>query len=208
MSTRRLIVAVTGASGAVYAGRLLRALLAGGHRVDLVLSRYGRFLLHQELGFAPDSESVLEFLVRLYGQAVRQGELREYRCNDLSCELASGSARVDGMAVVPCSTKTLAGIAHGSSANLIERAADVALKERRTLVLVPRETPLNLIHLRNLVAVAEAGAVVLPASPAFYQRPHTFEDLADFIAGRVCSVLGLEHDLFPAWTGSDAAQER
>lgn len=202
MSARRVVVAVTGASGALYAGRLLRALLAGGHRVDLILSRYGRFLLHQELGFDAKSESILEFLVRLYGDVVRQGELREHGFNDLSCEVASGSARVDGMAVVPCSMKTLAGIAHGSSANLIERAADVTLKERRALILVPRETPLNLIQLRNLVAVAEAGAIVLPAMPAFYQRPCTFDDLADFIAGRVCNLLGIEHDLFPAWTGT------
>ncbi len=202
MSGRQVIVGVTGASGALYAGRLLRALLVLGHTVHLVLSRYGRFLLHEELEFRPDQESVLQFLVRLYGREVQQGELREYGFNDLACTLASGSVPVDGMAVVPCSAKTLSGIARGAAGNLIERAADVTLKERRPLVLVPRETPLNLIQLRNLATVAEAGGIIVPAMPAFYQKPRTFDDLGDFIAGRVCNLLGIEHDLFPSWPGS------
>jgi 4-hydroxy-3-polyprenylbenzoate decarboxylase len=120
---------------------------------------------------------------------------------DLSATLASGSARSDGMVVVPCSMKTLSGIAHGLSQNLIERAADVTLKEHRPLILVPRETPMNLIHLRNMVLATEAGAMMLPAMPAFYQNPETFDDLADFIAGRILSLLKIEHDLFPAWKG-------
>ena len=202
MSGRQVIVGVTGASGALYAGRLLRALLVLGHTVHLVLSRYGRFLLHEELEFRPDQESVLQFLVRLYGREVQQGELREYGFNDLACTLASGSVPVDGMAVVPCSAKTLSGIARGAAGNLIERAADVTLKERRPLVLVPRETPLNLIQLRNLATVAEAGGIIVPAMPAFYQKPRTFDDLGDFIAGRVCNLLRIEHDLFPSWPGS------
>ena len=202
MSGRQVIVGVTGASGALYAGRLLRALLVLGHTVHLVLSRYGRFLLHEELEFRPDQESVLQFLVRLYGREVQQGELREYGFNDLACTLASGSVPVDGMAVVPCSAKTLSGIARGAAGNLIERAADVTLKERRPLVLVPRETPLNLIQLRNLATVAEAGGIIVPAMPAFYQKPRNFDDLGDFIAGRVCNLLRIEHDLFPSWPGS------
>jgi polyprenyl P-hydroxybenzoate/phenylacrylic acid decarboxylase-like protein len=105
------------------------------------------------------------------------------------------------MVVVPCSMKTLAGVANGYASNLIERSADVTLKERRTLVLVPRETPLNLAHMKNLVAAAEAGAAIVPAMPAFYQRPQTFEDLADFIAGRVLNLLGIPHTLFPTWKG-------
>ncbi len=202
MSSRQVIVGVTGASGALYAGRLLRALLVQGHRVHLVLSKYGRYLLHEELDFSPDKETVLQFLVRLYGEGVLQGELREYGFNDLSCTLASGSVPIDGMAVVPCSGKTLSGIARGAASNLIERAADVTLKECRPLVLVPRETPLNLIHLRNLTMVAEAGATIVPAMPAFYQKPRTFDDLGDFIAGRVCNLLDIEHDLFPSWPGT------
>ena len=201
MSGRQVIVGVTGASGALYAGRLLRALLVLGHTVHLVLSRYGRLLLHEELGFRPDKESVLQFLERLYGREVLRGDLREYGFNDLASTLASGSVPVDGMVVVPCSAKTLSGIARGAAGNLIERAADVTLKECRPLVLVPRETPLNLIQLRNLATVAEAGGIIVPAMPAFYQKPRNFDDLGDFIAGRVCNLLKIEHDLFPSWPG-------
>lgn len=201
MSGKRVIVAVTGASGAVYAGRLLRALLAEGHQVHLVLSRYGRYLLHEELGFLPDKEGVHAFLERIYGQDLPADQLHEYGVNDLTSTLASGSGAMDGMAVVPCSVKTLSSVARGAAANLIERAADVMLKERRPLVLVPRETPLNLIQLRNLVAVAEAGAHVLPAMPAFYQQPQSFDDLGDFIAGRILNLMGIQHELFPVWEG-------
>ena len=115
--------------------------------------------------------------------------------------IASGSQRWDGMVVIPCSMKTLAGIAAGAASNLVERAADVTLKERRPLVLVPRETPLNLIQLENLTRVARAGAIVVPAMPAFYQKPQSFEDLADFIVGRVLSLLHIEHSLFQPWEG-------
>ena len=198
-SPREIVVAVTGASGAIYAGRLMRALLTGGHTLHVILSKYGRYLLHEELDLQPDKESVRDLLTRLYGKETTRGELIEYGVNDLTGRLASGSVRTHGMVVVPCSAKTLAGIAHGSSANLIERAADVTLKEGRPLVLVPRETPLNLIQLRNLTAVVEAGAAVVPAMPAFYQKPTTFDDLADFIAGRVLSLLNIEHDLFTPW---------
>jgi polyprenyl P-hydroxybenzoate/phenylacrylic acid decarboxylase-like protein len=105
------------------------------------------------------------------------------------------------MAIVPCSMKTLAGVAHGLSRNLVERAADVMLKERRRLVIVPRETPMSLPQLRNMVLCAEAGAMILPAMPAFYQQPKTLDDLADFMAGKILSALGFEHQLYPAWTG-------
>ena len=208
MSDRQIIVGVTGASGALYAGRLLRALLTGGHTVHLVLSKYGRYLLREELGFGQEKESVREFLVRLYGEEVENGKLCECGIGDLACTIASGSAPVDGMVVLPCSMKTLAGIAHGLASNLIERAADVTLKERRSLILVPRETPLNLIQLRNMTAAAEAGAVIVPAMPAFYQQPETFDDLGDFIAGRVCDLLGIDHELFPRWSGGKDARDR
>jgi 4-hydroxy-3-polyprenylbenzoate decarboxylase len=127
--------------------------------------------------------------------------IRRHRCGDLGAVIASGSQRWDGMVVIPCSMKTLAGIAHGSASNLVERAADVTLKERRPLILVPRETPLSLVHLDNLRAAARAGAAIVPAMPAFYQRPRTLEDLADFVCGRVLAVLGVEHGLFPPWKG-------
>jgi len=205
---KEVVVAVTGASGALYAGRLLRALLLDGHGVHLVLSKYGRYLLREELGFRPDQETLTEFLIRLYGEEITAGTLREYSVADQSSAIASGSFNTDGMVIVPCSVKTLSGIAHGHAENLVERAADVVLKERRRLVMVVRETPLNLIHLRNMTAVTEAGAVVLPAMPAFYQQPQTFDDLGDFIAGRICSLLGIQHALFPRWTGSKASTER
>ena len=199
---KEIVVGVTGASGALYAGRQLRALLLGGHRVHVVLSKYGRYLLHEELGFRPDKESLLAFLVRLYGDDVERGELCEYTVGDQASMIASGSAEIDGMVIVPCSVKTLSGVARASAENLIERAADVTLKERRPLILVVRETPLNLIHLRNMTAATEAGAIILPAMPAFYQQPQTFDDLGDFIAGRICSLLGIEHELFTRWSGA------
>ena len=201
--SKALIVAVTGASGAIYAARTMRALLSAGHHVHLVLSKYGRYVMHEELGWEPDSEPIVDFLARTGGEHVRAGSLEEHSVNDLTRSIASGSSPVGGMIVVPCSAKTLSGIAHGSSSNLIERSADVVLKERQPLVLVVRETPLNLIQLRNMVAVAEAGAVVLPAMPAFYQKPKSFDDLGDFIAGRALSLLGLDHELFEPWMGPE-----
>ncbi len=120
---------------------------------------------------------------------------------DLGATIASGSQGCRGMVIVPCSMKTLAAVAHGLSRNLIERAADVMLKERRPLVIVPRETPMSLMQLRNMVLCAEAGAVMLPAMPAFYQMPQSLDDLADFMAGKILSALGFEHDLYSPWTG-------
>ena len=190
MSDKQVVVGVTGASGALYAGRLLRALLVGEHQVHLVLSKYGRYLLVEELGFRPDKESLREFITRCYGEETQVGELHEYNASDLAAPIASGSVAIDGMVVVPCSVKTLSGIARGASASLIERAADVSLKERRPLVLVVRETPLNLIQLRNMTAAAEAGAIILPAMPAFYQKPQTFDDLGDFIEVAFATCCG------------------
>ena len=201
MSGKQIVVGITGASGALYAGRLLRTLLIGGHQVHLVLSKYGRYLLVEELGFRPDKESLRAFITRCYGEETQAGDLREYNAGDLSAPIASGSVPIDGMVVVPCSAKTLSSIARGASSSLLERAADVSLKEQRPLVLVVRETPLNLIQLRNMTAAAEAGAVILPAMPAFYQKPQTFDDLGDFIAGRICNMLRIEHQLFPPWQG-------
>ena len=201
MAMNRITVAVTGASGAIYALRLLRALLVNGDHVDLVVSEFGWMLLREEGGFEGKQGEFGEFLVGQYGEEVRKGKVEIHSPGNLAAPISSGSVRSRGMVVVPCSMKTLSGIAHGTSSNLIERAADVTLKERRPLVLVPRETPMSLIHLRNLTAAAEAGAAIVPAMPAFYQKPETFDDLADFIAGRVMNVLGIEHDLFPAWEG-------
>ena len=199
MSDTRIVVGVTGASGALYAVRTVRALLLSGAEVDLVVSAFGARLLRDEAGLDLEEESVPEFLARTEALTSVAGRVVRYDERDLGAPISSGSYPARGMVVVPCSTKTLAGIAHGSTHNLIERAADVSLKERRPLVLVPREAPVNLIHLRNMVAATEAGAVVIPAAPGFYQKPETFEDLGDFIAGRILNVLGFTQSLFTPW---------
>jgi flavin prenyltransferase len=198
---RHIALAITGASGAIYAVRTLAALLEQGAQVDLVISDYGRRLLRDELGDTATVDRLSEFLVDRYGKATRKGAFTLHSNRDLGATIASGSARCEAMAIVPCSMKTMAGVAHGLSRSLIERAADVMLKEKRPLVIVPRETPLSLPQLRNMVLCAEAGAIVVPAMPAFYQQPRTIDDLAAFMAGRILSVLGFEHALYPTWKG-------
>ena len=167
-------------------------------QVDLVVSETGWMLLRDEGGFEGKRGEFGTYVEALYGGT---GRVRLHQAGDFAAPIASGSVKSRGMIIVPCAMKYLAGVANGSSSNLIERAADVTLKERRTLVIVPRETPMNLIHLRNQVAAAEAGATILPANPAFYQKPESLEDLADFIAGRILSVFGIDHDLYPSWKG-------
>ena len=194
-------VGVTGASGALYAVRTIAALLEQGAQVEVVVSDIGRRLLRDELGPHATLESLGPYLRDRYGAGVEKGTLVLHPNKDVGASIASGSYGCRAMVIVPCSMKTLAGVAHGLSRNLIERAADVILKEKRRLVIVPRETPLSLPQLKNLVLCAEAGALVLPAMPAFYQHPNTLDDLADFMAGRILSALGFEHELYPAWTG-------
>jgi 4-hydroxy-3-polyprenylbenzoate decarboxylase len=198
---KSIAIAITGASGALYATRTLAALLAEGLHVELVISDYGRRLLRDELGEAASVDRLMAFLGDKYGQHVSRGSVAVHNNRDLGATIASGSHGCRGMAIVPCSMKTLAGVAHGLSRNLIERAADVMLKERRPLVIVPRETPMSLPQLKNMVLCAEAGAIILPAMPAFYQLPKTLDDLSDFMAGKILSALGFEHALYPQWTG-------
>ena len=200
-SHRSVALAVTGASGALYAVRTLAELFTRGVQVELVVSDYGRRLLRDELGEAAAVERLMPYLSAKYGPDVNKGAFTLLSNRDLGATIASGSHGCTAMAIVPCSMKTLAGIAHGLSRNLVERAADVMLKEHRPLVIVPRETPMSLPALKNMVLCAEAGAVVLPAMPAFYQLPQTLDDLADFMAGKILSALGFEHQLYPAWTG-------
>lgn len=201
-------LAITGASGAIYATRTLAALLERGVNVELIVSEYGRRLLHDELGDRASLDRIVPFLVETYGDAVCRGKVTIHSNRDLGASLASGSHGCLGMAIVPCSMKTLAAVAHGLSRNLIERAADVMLKEKRRLVVVPRETPMSLPQLRNMVLCAEAGAMILPAMPAFYQQPTSLDDLAAFMAGKVLSALGYEHHLYPPWTGRSDRVER
>src|SRR5438128_2283705 len=196
-----IAIGITGASGALYATRTLAALLERGVHVELIVSDYGRRLLRDELGETASLDRLVPYLAEKYGVGVAAGSIMIHNNRDQGATLASGSHGCSGMAIVPCSMKTLAAVAHGLSRNLIERAADVMLKERRRLVIVPRETPMSLPQLRNMVLCAEAGAMILPAMPAFYQQPKTLDDLADFIAGKILSALGFEHSLYPAWTG-------
>jgi 4-hydroxy-3-polyprenylbenzoate decarboxylase len=201
MNARSITVAVTGASGALYATRTMAALMARECHLELVISDYGRRLLRDELGDTAAVDKLTDFLVAKYGQSVNRGSYTLYSNKDLGARIASGSQNSEGMVVVPCSMKTLAGIAHGLSRNLVERAADVMLKERRPLIIVPRETPMSLPQLRNMTLCAEAGAMIMPAMPAFYQMPKTLDDLADFMAGKILAALGFSHDLYPSWQG-------
>ena len=196
----RAIVGITGASGALYGVRTLAALMERGYQIEVVVSDLGRRVLREELGDVV-VDRLTDYLVSKYGQVVRVGALAVRSNKDVGAEIASGSHRCDAMVIVPCSMKTMAAVAHGLSRNLIERSADVMLKEQRRLILVPRETPMSLPQLRNMVLCAEAGALVMPAMPAFYQGPSTLDDLADFMTGKILTALGVDHDLYPAWTG-------
>lgn len=189
-----ITLAITGASGAPYAVRLLDVLARAHVPVDLIVSSHGWRLLETESGIADEAA-----LRAATGDDWASVTL--HPDGDRGARPASGSYRSAGMVICPCSMGTVSAIAQGSSRSLVERAADVALKERRKLILVPRETPLSLVHLRNLVAVTEAGAVVIPAAPGFYHRPSTIDELVDFIVQRVIDQLGLEIDIAPRWEG-------
>lgn len=197
MSDRPIVVAITGASGAPYAVRLLQSLVAAERPVQLIVSTHGLRLLRTEL----DIESVDALRTRV-GAAAWDRWVTCFDDNDRGAAPASGSALNAGMVVCPCSMGTLSAIAVGASRSLVERAADVALKERRPLVLVPRETPLSAIHLENMLRVTRAGAVVMPASPGFYHRPRGLDDLVDFVVARVLDHLGVPHRLVARW-GTD-----
>lgn len=196
-----VVLAVTGASGAPYAVRLLEVLASEHVAVWLMVSGHGWRLLNEECGI-----STIPALKRATGGDWKSVEVLDD--GDRGAGPASGSALTAGMVVCPCSMGTLAAIAHGTSRSLIERAADVTLKERRRLILVPRETPLSLVHLRNMVAVTEAGATVIPAAPGFYHRPTTIEQLVDFVVQRVVDHLGLEVALAPRWSGKGRPARR
>ncbi len=198
---RRIILAVTGASGAIYAERLLKALIEDGHGIELVLSAYGARLLKEERDLPGEPRRLVEALAERHGLAPAEGQVVVHANRDLGASISSGSFPVRAMAIVPASMRTLGAVASGLADTLVDRAAMVTLKERRPLVVVPRETPLSRIHLENMLRLHDAGAAIVPADPAFYQKPRTFEDLGDFIAARVMEQLGVppSHDLFPRW---------
>lgn len=191
---KRVVVGVTGASGAVYAQRLIQFLLASGYEAHVVVSKAGRLVLAEELPTAEETDP--------WGAASRE-RLLTYPEKDFNAPFCSGTFRLRGMVVVPASMGTVGAIANGVTINNIHRGADVALKEGRKLVVVPRETPLSVIHLENLLKLARAGAVVLPPAPAFYQKPRTIEDQVDFVVSRILDALGVENELFRRWGEND-----
>ena len=199
------VLGIAGASGAPYARRVLEQMLSAGHQVKAVITDAGRKVLEVEesLVLTGNTEADTPVLLDWPRAAGHESNLELYHHKDVASPIASGSFLVDGMAVVPCSGGTLGRIAHGISNGLLERAADVCLKERRRLVLVPREMPLGLIHLRNMTAVTEAGAIVLPASPGFYHRPNGIDDLVDMVAGRILASLGIESPVMKPWLGPE-----
>lgn len=184
----RFVVAITGATGAVYGVRLLQRLGAcPGVETHLVVSDAAALTLHQEVGLQKRDVEALAHVV--------------HRNREIGASIASGSFQTDGMVIAPCSMKTLAAVAHGLSDNLIARAADVILKERRRLVLMVRETPFNLAHLRNMTAVTEMGGIVFPPLPSFYNRPASIDEMVDHTVARVMDLLGVDNSLAPRWAG-------
>lgn len=185
--TKRIIVAITGATGVVYGVRLLQTLRGAGVETHCLISDAGVLNLHQELDLKrKDAEA--------YADVV-------HNVRDVGASIASGSFQSDGMIIAPCSMKTLAAVAHGLSDNLITRAADVVLKERRRLVLMVRETPFNLAHLRNMTTVTEMGGIIFPPLPGFYHRPTSIDEMVDHTVGRVLDLFSVEHQLTPRWSG-------
>jgi len=191
---RRLVVAITGATGAVYGVRLLQHLRAiGGIETHVVISDAAVLTLHQETGLQRKDVEALADVVHRYG--------------NVGASIASGSFKADGMVIAPCSMKTLASVAHCLSDNLIARAADVMLKERRRLVLMVRETPFNLAHLRNMTAVTEMGVIVFPPLPAFYHGPKSIEEMVDHSVARVLDLLGIDNTVAPRWQGLTTSRD-
>jgi 4-hydroxy-3-polyprenylbenzoate decarboxylase len=201
-------VVVTGASGSCYGLRLIEQLVLAGHDVAAVFTDAGREVTAFELGFElpVDDARVAAVALAAFLELPGAERLRVAYPDQLFDALASGSHRTDAMIVAPCSMGFLATVAHGLANDLPARAADVMLKERRPLVLVPRETPLSLVHLRNLTAAAEAGAIIVPAMPGFYAKPQSIDEVVNFVVGKVLDVLEVEHDLFKRWDGDTRAK--
>ena len=200
---RPIVFAITGASGAPYAIRLLEQLITAKRQVQLVISSHGLRLLETESGVGSEAE-----LRERVGASKWNEYVTVFDDADRGAAPASGSALNAGMVICPCSMGTLSAISIGASRSLVERAADVALKERRPLVLVPRESPLSAIHLENMLRVTRAGAVVLPAAPGFYHRPSSIDDLVDFVVARVLDHLSIEHNLVRRWGGDEPTRRR
>lgn len=188
----KIVIAVTGATGAPMAEHCIKALSTQVEEVDLVFSQMGKTVFYQEMKMA-GHQSIKEYFSGTH-------QIRLWEPMDFSAPFASGSGVADAMVIIPCSMKTLSAVANGYTNTLIERAADVMLKERRPLILVPRETPLNTIHLRNLLQASQAGAVILPPVPAFYTFPDSLDDIKAYISGKIMDILHIPHQLYPRWS--------
>lgn len=202
MADLPIVVAITGASGAAYGVRLVEVLLAAGREIHLTISPSGQAVFETELGRRIDLDR-FELAALLGATPPAAGRCTYHHFKNLMAPIASGSFLTAAMAICPCSGSTLAAVAHSMGENLVHRAAEVHLKERRKLVVVPRETPLSLPQLRNMQAIHEAGAVVLPAAPGFYHGARTVADLVDFVVARICDQLGVHTDLIRRWGGGD-----
>jgi len=187
------VVGITGASGSIYGIRLIQQLALKKHIVNVVVTSAGKMVMKEELGV-----SDLGKMDKL-GLSKGKGNIKIWENNDFEAPFMSGSSAPEAVIVIPCSVGKMAAIANGISGNLVERTADVALKEKRQLILVVRETPLSLIHLENMVKVTRAGAQILPAMPAFYHHPKTIDDMVNFVVGKVLNLLRIEHNLFKSW---------
>jgi len=203
---KKMVVAICGASGSIYGIRLLKALLKNPINIYLIISNAGYKVLEHEIGYK--GESFLSFLKDKGVVIHNDADLNIYDQDDFFAPPASGSFRNDGMVIAPCSMKTLGAIASGIADNLIHRAADVNLKEKRPLILLPRETPLNLIHLKNMYVTAKAGATIMPPSPSFYSNPQNISDLVDTVIARVLDHLKIEHDLVKEWGATVNFQQK
>ena len=192
---KRVIVGITGASGAMLGQRFVRFLIENGHEAHVILSPSGELVFKEELG-------IKDFRAH-YGKSKK---LFIAAADDFAARVSSGSAPMDAMVVIPCSMSTAAAIAHGITLNLIHRAASVSIKERRKLVLVPRESPMSPIHLKNLLSLSEIGVHIVPATTAFYHKPKSVEEMVDFTIGRVLDYLQIEHKLFRRWRDSSSAE--
>jgi 4-hydroxy-3-polyprenylbenzoate decarboxylase len=194
-------IAITGASGSIYGVRLLKYLLRKGHEVYLTITKEGGLILKDEVGYGwQGSEKTVEKKIKR-DLNLPKSSLHYFNEDNLFAPVSSGSYRVNAMVIIPCSMKTLSGIAHGYANNLVVRAADVMIKEKRTLILVPRETPLSSIHLRNMLLLAEMGVRIIPAMPAFYSHPENIDQLVDFMVGKVIDSLAIENNLYKRWEG-------
>lgn len=194
---KRWVVGITGASGAIYGIRLVEVLLSSGYEVHLVVTEAGWRVLKEELGWETTRRA--EALERAFARYCRDAAFIYHPNGDIGASIASGSFKVEGMLIMPCSMGTLASIAHGSSNNLMTRAADVMLKEGRKLLLVPRETPLHAIHLENMLTLARLGVRIVPAMPAFYYKPQSMDEMIHFLVGKVLDNIDIDHELYRRW---------